>query len=88
MLPPQETVNICGLAHSRCLINNEWMEDRGRSPSKVEDKGMTWGQLAPFMSSKLEKEMATHSSVLAWRMPWTEKPGRLQSMGSHRVRHD
>ena len=32
--------------------------------------------------------MATHSSVLAWRIPWMEKPGRLQSMGSHRVRHD
>ena len=32
--------------------------------------------------------MATHSSVLAWRILWTEKPGRLQSMGSHRVRHD
>ena len=36
----------------------------------------------------LAKEMATHSSVLAWRIPWTEKPGRLQSMGSHRVGHD
>ena len=36
----------------------------------------------------LEKETATHSSVLAWRTPWTEKPGRLQSMGWHRVRHD
>ena len=36
----------------------------------------------------LEKEMATHSSVLAWRIPWTEKTGRLQSMGSHRVGHD
>ena len=36
----------------------------------------------------LEKETATHSSVLAWRSPWTEKPGRLQSMGSHRVGHD
>ena len=32
--------------------------------------------------------MATHSSVLAWRIPWTEKPGRLQSMGSYRVGHD
>ena len=32
--------------------------------------------------------MATHSSVLAWRIPWMEKPGRLQSLGSHRVRHD
>ena len=36
----------------------------------------------------LEKEMVTHSSILAWRIPWTEKPGRLQSMGSQRVRHD
>ena len=35
-----------------------------------------------------EKEMATHSSVLAWRIPWTEKPGRLQSMGSQSVRHN
>ena len=34
------------------------------------------------------KEMATHSNVLAWRIPWTEKPGRLQSMGSHRVGHN
>ena len=36
----------------------------------------------------LEKEMATHSSILALRIPWTEKPGRLQSMGSQRVGHD
>ena len=36
----------------------------------------------------LEKEMATHSTVLAWRIPRTEKPGGLQSMGSHRVGHD
>ena len=36
----------------------------------------------------LEKEVATHSSTLAWKIPWTEEPGRLQSMGSHRVGHD
>ena len=36
----------------------------------------------------LEKEMATHSSILTWRIPWTEEPGRLQSMGWQRVRHD
>ena len=36
----------------------------------------------------LEKEMATHSSTLAWKVPWTEEPGRLQSMGSQRVGHD
>ena len=35
----------------------------------------------------LEKEMATHASVLAWKIPWIEKPGSLQSMGSQRVRH-
>ena len=36
----------------------------------------------------LEEEMATHSSILAWRIPWTEEPGGLQSMGLQRVRHD
>ena len=36
----------------------------------------------------LEKEMATHSSILAWEIPWTEVPGRLQSMGSQRAGHD
>ena len=36
----------------------------------------------------LEKEMATHFSILAWEIPWTEKPGGLQSMGSQAVRHD
>ena len=36
----------------------------------------------------LEEEMATHSSILAWRIPWTEEPGGLQSMGFQRVEHD
>ena len=36
----------------------------------------------------LEEGMATHSSILAWRIPWTKDPGGLQSMGSQRVRHD
>ena len=36
----------------------------------------------------LEKEMVSHSSILAWKIPWTEKPGRLQSMGSQRDRHN
>ena len=38
--------------------------------------------------ASMEKEMATHSSILAWRIPWTEEPGMLQSMGSQRVGHD
>ena len=36
----------------------------------------------------LEKEMATHSSILAWKIPWIEEPGKLQSMGSQRARHN
>ena len=40
------------------------------------------------LESILEKAMATHSSTIAWKLPWTEEPGRLQSMGSRRVGHD
>ena len=42
----------------------------------------------PESGRSLEKEMATHSSILAWRIPWTEEPGGAQSMGSQRVGHD
>ena len=52
----------------------------------------SWTRLSDFTftfhSHALEKEMATHSSVLAWWIPGTEEPGRLPSLGSHRVRHD
>ena len=41
-----------------------------------------------FVIRRMEKAMATHSSTLAWQIPWMEEPGRLQSMGSLRVRHD
>ena len=41
-----------------------------------------------IIGNQLEKEMATHSSALAWRIPGTGEPGGLPSMGSHRVRHD
>ena len=44
--------------------------------------------LCLFIVGSLEKAMAPHSSTLAWKIPWTEEPGRLQSMGSLRVRHD
>ena len=47
----------------------------------------TWVQ-ALGEEDSLEKEMATHYSILAWRIPWTEEPGGLPSMGSQRVRHD
>ena len=52
----------------------------------------TWTRLSDFTFAfhfhALEKEMATHSSVLAWRIPGTGEPGGLPSMGSHRVGHD
>ena len=44
----------------------------------------TWVQSLGLKDPR-EKEMATHSSILAWKIPWTEEPGRLQSMGSQRV---
>ena len=47
----------------------------------------TWVQ-SLGQEDPLEKEMATHSSILAWRIPWTEEPGRLQSTGLQRVGHD
>ena len=52
-------------------------------PTMWETQVRSLGQEDP-----LEKEMATHSSTLAWKIPWTEEPGSLQSMGSQRVRHD
>ena len=54
-----------------------------RLPAEWESRVRSLGWEDP-----LEKEMATHSSTLAWKIPWAEEPGRLQSMGSQRVRHD
>ena len=45
-------------------------------------------EIIPSITATKEQEMATHSSILAWRIPWTEEPGRLQSTGSQRVGHD
>ena len=52
-------------------------------PAMQETQVRSQGQEDP-----LEKEMATHSSTLAWKIPWTEEPGGVQPMGSQRVRHD
>ena len=48
---------------------------------KIQVQSLSW-------EDPLEKGMATHSSILAWRIPWTEEPGGLQSVGSQRVGHD
>ena len=60
----------------------------GGSDSKVSAYMQeTWVQSLDW-EDPFEKEMATHSSILAWEIPWTEEPGRPQSMGSRRVGHD
>ena len=65
--------------------------DREAWRAAIHGVAKSWTRLSNFTFTfhfhALEKEMATHSIVLAWRIPWTEKPGGLQSMGSHRV-HD
>ena len=55
-------------------------------PAVQETQEMRVGSLG--REDTLQEGTATHSSVLAWRIPWTEEPGGLQSMGSHRVRHN
>ena len=68
------------------------MGPNGTSPvaqtvKRLPTMGETW-ILSLSREDLLEKEMATHSSILAWKTPWTVEPGRLQSMGSQRVGHD
>ena len=66
--------------------------DRGAWWAAVHGVDRSWIQLSDFTFTfqfhALEREMATHSSVLAWRIPGTGEPGGLPSMGSNRVRHD
>ena len=61
-----------------------WAAVHGVAKSQTQLSDFTF----TFHFHALEKEMATHTRVLAWRIPWMEKPGRLQSMGSHRVGHN
>ena len=57
--------------------------DRKESSYNAEDSGSI-----PGLGRSLEKEMATHSGILSWRIPWTEEPGGLQSMGLQTVGHN
>ena len=61
-----------------------WAEVHGVAESRTRRSDFTF----TFHFHALEKEMATHSSILVWRIPGTEEPSGLPSMGSHRVRHD
>ena len=81
-------INLSELQHS-CL---ESPMDGGAWWAEVHGVAESWTRLSDFTCTfhfhALEKEMATHSSVLAWRIPGAAEPGGLPSMGSHRVRHD
>ena len=59
---------------------------QGRDKLGIEN--IRWGWEKLLLKVRLEKAMAPHSSTLAWKIPWTEEPGGLQSMGSLGVRHD
>ena len=72
-------------------FNNEIIVHKGcPGGSDIKESACNVGDLGsiPGSGSSLEKGMATQLSILAWRIPWTEKPGGLQFMGSQRVRHD
>ena len=73
-----------------CLFMVILMLSTALVPQMVKNPSANAGDpgLIPGSGKSQEEGMATHSSVLAWRIPWTEDPGGLQSMGSQRVRHD
>ena len=64
-----------------------WASLAAQSVTNLPDVQETWVQ-SLGREDPLEREMATHSSILAWKISWTEEPGGLQSMGSQRVRYD
>ena len=68
--------------------NKEFKEGQGGSDGKESACKAGDPGLIAVLGRSLEKGMATHSSILSWRILWTEEPGRLQSMGLLRVRHD
>ena len=65
-----------------------WGVGRGGGQGRGLGRGGVWARVWTGAGRALEKEMATHSSVLAWRIPGTGEPGGLLSMGPHRVGHD
>ena len=85
---PKNTTWICHSSSTIYIALTLYLGFPGGSDSK--ESACNAGDMVWSMDweDPLEKEMATHSSILAWRIPWTEEPGGLQSMGSQRVRHD
>ena len=75
--------SLSSFANNCSLPDSLMVQMVKRLPTMQETRVQSLGQEDP-----LEKEMATHFSTLAWKIPWTEEPGRLQSIGSQRVGHD
>ena len=77
-----------GLSHLQIQRSSVSSGFSGGSDCKVSARNAGDLGSIPGSGRSLEKEMATHSSILTWRIPWMEEPGRLQSTGSQRVSHD
>ena len=84
--------SLIDLSNLTCLKLDSWYPQTCFFfilPILISDKAQDlWHLFLLHSTSSPEKAMAPHSSTLAWKIPWTEEPGRLQSMGSLRVRHD
>ena len=76
--------NYVSVALSRALI----IELSSAASEENETEHHAYRHFLRTEAGRREKAIATHSSTLAWKIPWTEEPGRLQSMGLRRVRHD
>ena len=75
---------VLGTKYSVSMGRASLVAQMAKNPPAMQD---TQAQ-SPDWEDPLEKGMATHSSILSWRIPWMEEPGGLQSMGSQRVGHD
>ena len=96
-----KNISKSNISKSKVSTLDDWAYDKrdqvasGES-SQLKSRGTEWLQVMEkteinfiwVIILNLEKEMATHSSTLAWKIPWTEDPSRLQSMGSQRVGHN
>ena len=73
-----------------CLVTLYYPDWASLVAQTVKRLPVMWESQVRSLSQEdpLQKEMATHSSILAWRIPWIEEPGKLQSTGSQRVEHD
>ena len=80
-------VAVGTLVLSQCVKVSFWASLAAQTVKNLSAMWATWVKSLGWENS-MEEGMATHSSILAWRIPWTEEPGGLHSMGSQRVGHD